>query len=96
MLWEGPFFFSTNMNTPLEVETLDDEEGGVFVRVWNPRNHLELRPTWHQVLCLDHLLGELWGVGVYSYCMTQDDGPIPLERLLQAKISERYSYFVTF
>ena len=28
------------------------QEGGVFLRVWNPRNHLELRPTWHQVLCL--------------------------------------------
>ncbi|CAL1127924.1 unnamed protein product [Cladocopium goreaui] len=30
------------------VETLDDEDGGVFLRIWNPRNHLELRPTWHK------------------------------------------------
>ena len=24
------------------------QDGGVFLRIWNPRNHLELRPTWHK------------------------------------------------
>ncbi|CAK9038363.1 unnamed protein product [Durusdinium trenchii] len=60
-LWPAP-------SSSLLVETLDDQDGQIFLRIWHPRTHLELRPSWHQ-----------------------EDGPIPLERLQQEKLTRNPS-----